>query len=313
MRKKTILAAGLLLLLIIPFSVYYQAQENSSRLKGPYLGQKPPGLTPVLFALGVVSTDQNEVNAVFTPDGKEFYFSRFDPVRGYTIMVMKEEEQGWSQPRTAPFSGNYSEVDMFITHDGKRFFFISKRPLQKSGPRSPGYQIWVMDRTEQGWANPRHLGPVVNLGTRQLYPTVSRQGTLYFNSNQTEYGKGDFFRSFYKNGSYTKPENLGEAINSTYDETDVLAAPDESFLIFTSVDRPDGYGSGDLYISFRRGKGSWTKAINMGETFNTSSPEFCPMLSPDGKYFFFTSRRQGTDDIYWVDAEIINRYKNLKN
>jgi Tol biopolymer transport system component len=278
-------------------------------LKGPYLGQPPPGETPQIFAPGIVSTDGNQVNSVFTPDGKEFYFSAFEPGSGYTIMVMNETDAGWSPPRVAPFSGEYSEVDMFITHDGGRFFFISKRPREKGSPRAKGYQIWVMEREGAVWSAPVHLGAVVNSGSRQLYPTASRDGTLYFNSDRGGYGRGDFFRSRLVGGRYAGPENLGEAINTEYDETDLLIAPDESYVVFTSVGRPDGFGSGDLYVSFRANDGAWTQAVNMGEAINTESSEFCPMLSPDGGYFFFTSGRRGNDDIYWVDAAIIERYR----
>ncbi|MFC2156697.1 hypothetical protein ACFLT9_02545 [Acidobacteriota bacterium] len=302
----TILISGLALGSVISYG------QGGKNLKGPYLGQKPPGLIPEVFARGIVSTEQNEVNSVFSPDGKEFYFSRFSPGKGYTMMFMTEGLDGWTKPAVAPFSGKYSEVDMFISPDGGELFFISKRPIRSPGPRSDGYQIWVMERLDQGWAEPRHLGPVINFGSRHLYPSVSRNGNLYFNADRRGFGKGDFFRAEFKTGGYTKPENLGKAINTLYDETDALISPDESFLIFTSVDRPDGFGSGDLYISFRKNDGSWTKSKNMGETVNTSSSEFCPILSPDGKYFFFTSRRRGSDDIYWVSADIIQEYRSTR-
>ncbi|UCD24013.1 MAG: PD40 domain-containing protein [Gemmatimonadota bacterium] len=246
---------------------------------------------------------------MFSPDGKEFYFSRFTGGRGYTIMVMREGENGWMEPEVAPFSGDYSEVDMFITHDGQRFFYVSKRPLTPDGARSPGYQIWSMSRDGYGWSEPVHLGSTVNMGPRQLYPTVAANGNLYFNSAVSGYGEGDFFKSTYNAGSYGVPENLGDSVNSEYDETDALIAPDERFLIFTSVGRADGFGNGDLYISFRKADGTWTTAKNMGDRINTVSSEFCPMLSPDGKYFFFTSRRNGSDDIFWVDASIIDSYR----
>jgi Tol biopolymer transport system component len=280
-------------------------------LKGPYLGQSPPGLTPTVFAPGIVSTQQNEVNSVFTPDGKEFYFSSFDPSRGYTIMFMREGNNGWTGPRVASFSGEYSEVDMCISHDGRFFYFISKRPLRPGGERSRGYQIWVMERQGDGWGEARHLGPTINFGSRQLYPSVTRDGTLYFNSGTKGYGKGDFFRSRPGHGEYSEPENLGESINTEYDETDVFVDPDERYVIFTSVDRADGRGSGDLYISFRM-NGSWTHAENMGNSINTSSSEFCPVVSPDGNYLFFTSGRSGNDDVYWVSAEIIDTYTPRK-
>jgi len=290
-----------------------RGQEPVPVLKGPYLGQSPPGLEPEIFAPGIVSTQRNEINSVFTPDGREFYFSVFGGGRGYTIVTMKEGEDGWSAPEVAAFSGDYSEVDMFITHGGEQFFFISKRPIENGGARSSGYQIWVMDRRSGGWDEPRHLGGTINFGPRQLYPTVARDGTLYFNSNARGHGKGDFFQAAYVDGAYADPENLGSAINTQHDETDALIAPDKDWLIFTSVGRPDSYGSGDLYIAFREADGSWSVAQNMGERINTSSSEFCPMLSPDGNFFFFTSGRRGNDDIYWVDARIIETFRAERN
>ena len=307
MKRSSVASVTVILLgLTLPATF---AGDDFPVLKGPYIGQPPPGATPQIFAPGIVSTDGDQVNGVFAPDGKEFYFSSFHPGSGYTIMVMRETAAGWSRPRVAPFSGEYSDVDMFITHDGGRLFFISKRPLRQGGPRPPGYQIWVTERESAAWGAPSHLGPVVNSGTRQLYPTAARNGTLYFNSDRGGYGRGDFFRSRWIDGGYSEPQNLGEAINSEYDETDILVAPDESYVVFTSVDRPDGLGNGDLYLSFRTEDGDWTRARNMGEAINTTSSEFCPMLSPDGRYFFFTSRRRGDDDIYWVDAAIIDRYR----
>lgn len=308
MNKRLVLTV--IFLVASSYSPSMLTRDEFPLLQGPYLGQAPPGEAPEIFAPGIISTDDNQVNAVFTPDGKEFYFSAFEPGAGYTIMVMNETDAGWSPPRVAPFSGEYSEVDMFITHDGERMFFISKRPLEQGGPRARGYQIWAMQREGATWGPPAHLGPIVNSGSRQLYPTASRDGTLYFNSDRGGgYGRGDFFRSRFVDERYAEPENLGGAINTEYDETDLLVAADESYVVFTSVGRPDGFGSGDLYVSYRIEDGSWTRALNMGEAINTESSEFCPMLSPDGKYFFFTSGRRGNDDIYWVDAAIIERYR----
>jgi Tol biopolymer transport system component len=282
-------------------------QSGQPLSNGPYLGQEPPGMEPELFAPGVVSTTADEINSVFTPCGSEFYFSAFIPGHGYTIMVMKQCNSGWGRMSVAPFSGKYSEVDMFISPDGTRAFFVSKRPYRHGQKRSRGYQIWAMDREGDAWSEPKHLGPNVNPGSRQLYPSVSRDGTLYFSSNLIGFGRMDFYKSEFVDGRYAEPENLGGAINTRFDESDGLIAPDESWLIFTSSGRPDSYGSGDLYISFRRRGGGWTKAVNMGEQINTKSSEFCPGLSPDEKYFFFTSGRGGSDDIYWVDAAIIEQ------
>ena len=82
-------------------------------------------------------------------------------------------------------------------------------------------------------------------------------------------------------------------------------APDLSYLIF-SGNRPEGYGQGDLYISFKDEAGKWGEAVNMGPEFNNQGHQLCPFVSRDGKYFFFTSEQ----DIYWVAAKpILKRLK----
>ena len=69
--------------------------------------------------------------------------------------------------------------------------------------------------------------------------------------------------------------------------------------------RPDSRGEADLYISFRQEDGSWGPGVNMGDTINSSEQDYCPMVTPDGKYFYFT---QG-DDLMWVSADIIDTYR----
>jgi hypothetical protein len=98
---------------------------------------------------------------------------------------------------------------------------------------------------------------------------------------------------------------LGESINSEYAEGDVLIAPDESFIIVNCSGRPDTNGRSDLYISYKKEDGTWAELKNMGNKINSSGTDYCPMLTPDGKYFFYTRTDTGNGDIYWVDAQII--------
>ena len=95
------------------------------------------------------------------------------------------------------------------------------------------------------------------------------------------------------------PFELVAGINSDQKDHDPYVASDESFLIFTS-ERAGGKGGKDLYISYRRADGSWRVPQNMA-AINTRGNEWCPMMSPDGRYLFFTRR----GDIHWVDASII--------
>jgi len=98
-------------------------------------------------------------------------------------------------------------------------------------------------------------------------------------------------------------------VNSKDGEYNSFVAPDDSYLIFTSIRAEDNYGEGDLYICFHKQDGTWTRAINMGPEINSFARDYCPSVSPDGKYFFFSSRKYGTEDIFWVDAAIIHHLK----
>lgn len=270
-------------------------------LRGEYLGQKKPGLRPELFAPGVVSTERSELNSVFTPDGREFYFTIRTAQGPWKIMVMKQKDGVWTKPEISSFSGIFSDVDLFISPDGRRLFFCSNRPLDGQGEPRRNYDLWVVERAGEDWSKPANLGAPVNSEGNEFYPSVTRDGTLYFQSARPDANGGrDLYRARLENGAYAKVENLGETINSSLMEGDGLISPDEEYLVF-SVDRTDGFGEGDLYVSFRGKDGAWTEPRNLGSAVNTPANENCPILSPDGKFLFYT----GAGDIYWVSAKII--------
>ena len=70
-----------------------------------------------------------------------------------------------------------------------------------------------------------------------------------------------------------------------------------------------GFGSFDIYILFPNAEGFWTEPINIGDKINSKFTEYIPYVTPDNKYFFFTSTSTGKGDIYWVDAKIIEDLK----
>jgi Tol biopolymer transport system component len=283
---------------------------------------------PTLFGPGTISTGDMELNAAFTPDGRTLYFTKRTPkYQLWTILVSTLKGNRWSVPRVAEFSGQYGDFDPFISPDGSQLFFSSNRPVP--GKAKPDFDIWMVKKTAAGWSTAVNLGADVNTESQEYYPSVSKTGTLYFSSNREGgKGSGDLYRSRLVNGKYSKPENLGDEINSKYFEGDPYIAPDESFLIFVSYNRPDGLGDGDLYVSLNQ-NGHWTPPKHLGAPINSSALDFCPNMSPDGKYFFFTSERgfadqpltrpltyeqltklirspgNGLGDIYQIDASVI--------
>jgi Tol biopolymer transport system component len=292
-----------------------------------------PTSESTIFAPNIISTGDYEVCPTFSPDGRTFYFVKSTPDANFWTIVLSRFENGkWTEPEIAPFSGQYSDADEFITADGKRMFFISRRPVSPDiSPNAAGkLDIWVMDKTAGGdWGEPKNLGRPVNSEGSEFFPTLSKDGTLYFGSGRKG-GKGgiDLYRSRLVNDKYQEPENLGDAINTTFDEFEPFIAPDESFLIFMAAGRPDGLGGFDLYISYNR-HGKWTKAQNLGPPINSPADELSPKITPDGKYFFWASARSdfsmtpntsltsvdffrklrspgnGLGDIYYIDASVL--------
>ena len=301
MKSKALLVG---LILLIPVFSWNRVQNKKFPvLEDKYLGQKPPGIKPEVFAPGIVSATQGVFNAAFSPDGKEFYFSVNEPGGRETMKFMMQENDRWAPPRPAPFVSPQNDCDPIFSFDGRRLYFISTRP-KKDKRESKDWDIWYVKRTNGDWSEPINIGPPVNSDVDEYYVSLTIDGTIYFASNRVGgLGSFDIYRSKFVGGHYAKPENLGAAINTKYLEHDPFIAPDESYILFTSVDRPGGFGTGDLYISTRRKDGTWTKAKNLGKDFNTSGYDFCPIVSPDGKYLFFTRR----GDIYWVSMETIQK------
>ena len=250
---------------------------------------------PKIFGDGVISTGDYDLSGCFAPDGKTLYFAKTVPVNRLGLILFSTWKNGkWSTPEVAPFSGMYTDYDPFIVKDGSKLYFISNRPLNNTPKRD--YNIFVVDKTPGGWSEPRDIGPPINTPNDEFFPWVTDDGTMYFSALR-DGGKGsyDIYRSKLVDGKYTEPENLGDAINSKFGEIDVTVAADQSFMVFACAGRPDGVGDSDLYISFNRG-GVWTQAKNLGSPINSKGREFCPGISPNGKYLFFTSSRGFWDE-----------------
>ena len=261
--------------------------------KSPYASSAPI-TQPEIFGEDVISGGDYDSHPAFTPDGKTLYFVRSAPnFNFWTIVVSRFQGTKWSTPTVAPFSGQYCDADPFITHDGKHFYFISTRPV--TGEPKGDTDIWVMDQTDTGWSEPRHLEEPVNSAGSEWFPSLTRDGTIYFGSDRTGgKGKTDLYRAPMANGKYTSVENLNEPLSTAADEYEPLIAPDESFLIFMASGRSDSLGESDLYVSYRR-RGVWSAPQNFGKNINSKRIEYSPMISPDGKYFFWTSTRNFTD------------------
>jgi hypothetical protein len=283
----------------------------------------------------MISTGLDELNAVFFPGGKEVIYSVHIGEMRWALLIMKEVNGKWTKPEVASFSGKFGGVDPFVSYDGQRVFFCSNRPREKGGRKKEDYDIWHVDRTESGWSEPVCMGHPINTDDHEFYPTFTESDTMYFQSSRPGgIGASDIYRSKTENGQFIKAELLPEPINSSGFEGDAFIAPDESSIILSTYREGKNIGrAADLYISFQQMDGSWSDLLNMGEKVSSPGNENCQILSPCGKYLFYTSRRyrdikggpemtyndiwrywtepqNGYGDVYWVDAKIIDDLKN---
>ncbi len=250
-----------------------------------------------LFGSGLMSTPLDELNAAFSPDGREVYWTVKTNGAG-TIKFSQLRGGRWSTPEVAPFSGYYRDYDPFVTLDGRRLYFISNRPKGAATWNQSDYDIYVVERQGNGWSEPANLGAPVNSDASELYPTLARNGTLYFSTRRPGSHGLDIFKSrLGANGRYGEPEDLGEAVNGTADSADYdpWISPDEDLLVFAS-ERPGGMGDADLYVSFNQ-HGQWTPARHLPAAINSPAREYTPIGSPDHRWLYFTSTRAGHGDI----------------
>ena len=273
------------------------------RLTGDYFGLTPPGSTPKLFAPGIVSTEfeyGRNFAGTFSPDGNEFFFTRGKTGPGQRIWRMIRADGAWSEPRPAPFTAGVMEFEPFISPDGKKLFFGSLRPKPGSSQPNGRADIWVAEKTDAGWSEPRYLDPLIN-DLAPMYISASSDGTLYFTGNLDDRG---LYSSVLRDGRYRSPVRLPGEINSLFAAHPYIA-PDESYLIFDGKPLDNPEKDGDLYISFKNKDGSWTPATRLDDPINSGANEMAASVSPDGKYLFFESNRSGTMCIYWVDARAL--------
>lgn len=253
---------------------------------------------PTVFAPGVVSGPAHDSAPAFTPDGATLYFQRSSS-EGATILETHREGDGWSQPRVAPFSGTWSDLEPSLSPDGRFLVFISNRPAQPGGAlldgdyngqhhAGHGGNLWRVDREGDGWGTPWRLPDAVNGSNATFATSVVADGSVYFMHPSGDTGKFHLYRSQYRDGTYMAPEPLPFSSSDAFSDVDPAVAADESFMVFGSGREP-ARGM-DLFIVLREG-GHWGTPQHMGDVVNAAGSDAEPRLGPDGCTLYFSSER----------------------
>ncbi len=317
-----------LLLSAVCVATVISCSNNNPQKSLNYLSMNKPDTTLKLFAPGTVSRGLYERDFTINPDGTEIFYSIMS--RNYSVIVTsKLVNNKWSQPEVAHFSGSteYFDAEPHITPDGKHLMFLSTRaPEGMEQKEGWHYQnIWVCDKTNDGWSKPYNLGKPINTDSGEYFPSVTNSGTLYFTREEAN-GEQYIYRSEMVNGKYQEPEKLPKQINRNKFQYNACIAPDESYIILCTNITDGKSRRTDYAISYRSDNDTWSELTLLGNNINYSgSHALSPYITPDGKYLFFSQSRQnsstitrynttdmykainepqnGNSDIYWISTE----------
>ncbi|MDF1503180.1 hypothetical protein [Roseisolibacter sp. H3M3-2] len=278
----------------------------------PY-GGPPPGAAAVRFAPDAIPAGR-AFSAAFTPDGRSVVFTYRDRASGVVeLWTARHDGTRWTGAGPAPFARGWTSADPFITRDGRRLYFSWEKP----SPTAPAdtvadFDTWTSERRDDGtWGEPTHVGDAPHSPQSDMYPSVTRDGTLYFDSVRPGLpARRNVWRARLAGGRYGPAEPLPRAVNdSAGGASNPYVDPDERYIIFMAG-RPGGLGRGDLWISYRRPDGAWGAPQNLGPRVNTADVEFCPTVSPDGRWLLFSriryeGDRQVADDVYIVGIDVL--------
>jgi len=277
------------------------AQEHDFPvLKGPYLGQKPPGKVLQVFAPGIISVAENFEHsaAIFSPDGTEVFwctnvgwYTDSGKAENLHLYTMKLVDGQWAPPEIPSFAKDIRIERPVFSPDGKRLYFESLA--------SPGnwdnIDIFVVERKGDKWSEPESVSPLINSPAIERLHCVTADGSMYFTRNLMRSDE-TVLVSRMVNGVFAAPEELNESYNSDAVEFAIALGPNEDYMLISQQVAP---ASPDVFISYKKADGSWSERIK--------TPYYSGgflTLSPDGKYLFMLN-----EAICWVSTSFVEDLK----
>lgn len=255
-------------------------KENDSPIEeNLYFGQKEPSLIPEIFAPEIISiTGRYEYGIAFSPDFTELYYSasKKDSLPG--IYFSKLENGEWTNPKKTSFTKGVKEAEMhpFVSYDGSKIYFTAHSPDYtdtKIWYVSRSENFWneaikmksPLNNDEVFYLNQSKKGDFfyTNISKSKIYTAKINDGIndaeiefgfhgfispnqdfLVLNArNKEDSGRkdNDIYVCFIeKDHTWTKPINLGNKINTEFDETCPSLTPDGKYLFFSRYNEEDG-------------------------------------------------------------------------
>jgi outer membrane protein OmpA-like peptidoglycan-associated protein len=271
--------------------------------------QHPVTFSPVNLG-DSINTKYDEYWPSISADEQTLVFTRLIPRNeNYEISNINRQEdffesvnvngvwQG-AKPLGPPINTPGNEGAQSLSADGQKMYFTACDRPDGMGK----CDIYFSYKKGDTWSNPVNLGPPVNTEYSEKQPSISSDGkTLYYVSNNPK-GKGKYdiwMSTLSSDGTWTEPVNLGDSVNTPYDEQSPFIHPDNKTLYFASDGWP-GMGGLDVFYTRRKSDNTWSTPVNLGYPINTNSDEMGLVLNAKGNHAYYSSGRTAEKgkDIY---------------
>ncbi len=212
------------------------------------------------------------------------------PIRSKINQVSYASDLPRPERLSTTVNSQYSERLPIISPDGNTLFFARKDHPQNVGDNDYD-DIWVATKSRTGdWGYATNVGSPLNDKQHNFSVAFNPTGDMLYLANDYRSNKKDGLSYSRKKGrTWSMPVTM--IIEDLYNESDFVSyhvSQDGAYLLM-AVQRKEGYGDRDIYVSFREDQISWSKPRNLGATINTVSMESGAFLAADGKTLYFSS------------------------
>lgn len=198
----------------------------------------------------------------------------------------------------------YHQSTPVITKDGKTMYFTrnnyadGKLATDKEG--TSYLNIYVAQNIKGEWTNIKKLGyPVNSSGFSSAHPALNAdESELYFVSDRNnKFGNSDIYVVSLKKDGFIGNDvvKLGDEINTPGRET--YPYIDAAGVLYFSSDGHPGLGGLDIFAAIKDRNGKY-HTVNLGSEVNSRQDDFAYIIQDETKKGYFSSNREGNDDIY---------------
>lgn len=252
--------------------------------------QHPQAVDPKPLS-STLQTTPSQYFPVLTADEQTLVFTALKPEGDEDLMTATFNGEIWSPPTSLASNINTPENEgtASLSADGRTIVFTACQGRKGFG----SCDLYVSHKTGSDWSTPENLGPTINTRYYESQPALSADGRqLYFVSDRPG-GKGrrDIWRSdLATTGDWNEPVNLGEPINTPFNEASPFIHPNGQSLFFASEGHI-GMGGYDLFVADNGGSG-WSAPTNLGYPINTSEDQASLFVSANGTRAYYSYEEQ---------------------